>query len=157
MQPRVELTLHPRRLKTLRRLAFCAAFVCIGIILVCSGDSAVVGWPAVVFFGLGAALFTLQLVPGVNFLRLSEGGFAVRNLFRTTNFRWSDVNGFAVQEIHGTAVVVCSFTDECQVSPHKIAGIPGVDWIIPDTFGNSAEDLAQILNDWKHGLRRVDA
>jgi hypothetical protein len=159
-----ELTLRPRRLKHLLLAALCAALACTGIFMIRSGESGVAGWVMIVFSGLGVAIFTVRLVvPGACFLRLSKEGFTVRNLFWTTNVRWSDVTGFAAHQMEGHAIVVFNFTDQCRPSPRvrlAVASVGaflgGFEASIPDIYDRSAEDLAQILNDWKHGIRRVD-
>ncbi len=74
-----------------------AVFVVAGILLVRAGQE--IGWVAVAFFGLGVAVFVLQLLPNSTYLRVGPEGFTVCHLFRAHSCRWSDVGPFKVGRV----------------------------------------------------------
>ena len=102
----------------------------------------------------------MQLIPGASYLRLTESGFTVCSLYRATTYQWSNVVGFGTATVRGNALVVYDFSDTYQAQPRSrraAKAFMGVEAAIPDTYGHSAEDLARILNEWKSGMRRLDA
>jgi hypothetical protein len=165
MKSPAELILRPRPLKQVFRAIFggLAAVAGVGgMSKVPSSDLAgrlFLGCVSLIF-AFGALALLVGLIPGASFLRLTENGFTIRNLFRETFYRWSDVRGFSVQEIHGHSVVGFEFTDEYR--PHRARrirrrirhGLIGVDAVVPDNLGLSCSQLARLLNDWKSGHRR---
>src|SRR5213594_3782394 len=50
----------------------------------------------VAFFGLGAVVSLLQFVPNSSFLRVDPEGLTIRTMWRTTLYRWTDIEEFGV-------------------------------------------------------------
>jgi hypothetical protein len=158
MRAEPELKLHPKRTKQIALAGLCTGFAAIGVLMIRDGHLA--GWYCLAFFGLGVLIFLVQLVPGASYLKLDARGFTVRSLYRSTSYRWSDVIGFAPGRIGGNRGVVFNLTPESQQQRRLRrfnAAVFGAEAALPDTYGVSAERLAEILNEWKLGLRRLDA
>src|SRR5690348_4499396 len=91
------LTLHPSRKKWLLVLAGCALFAIGGYWMVRSNEG--MGWLVLIFFGLGALIAVVVMLPGAGALTLDRDGFETRSLFRRSRARWSDVSRFEVARI----------------------------------------------------------
>lgn len=120
-----------------------------------SDDSLLVVGPLIALFGAGALVSFIMLLPNSVYLQLTPAGFTVRTLLKRKDYRWEEVEEFRPGVFRGTQWVV--FT----LSPHGKAGrtesrlkslnkaISGGDDNLPDTYGMSAEDLAELMNGWK--------
>lgn len=97
----------------------------------------------------------LLMLPDSAYLELTAEGFRVKNLFRATLYRWSDVAGaFAAIDSGPRGMVCFNFRADFPLSPkarrlaHKLAGYDGA---LPSTYGMSARDLAALMNEWNAG------
>jgi hypothetical protein len=128
-------------------LAICLAFVAIWVIAIRKG-SGLGGWACAIFFGLGAAIFLLQLVPGASYLRLTSEGFVVCSLFRKTPvIRWSEVSDFRVAAVSGRKMVVYDWYAKPQRGVRTLnRALVGATDGLPDTYGMKAQELADFLN-----------
>jgi hypothetical protein len=126
--------------------AFTAGGVCMGL------DGEQSGLLVAGFFGLCTLVMIGTLLPGSSSLRLSPEGFRVRILYRTTSVRWDEVAGFGVVSIGFQTLVVWDYSPG---SPHFVlrgrvsATLRGHDAALPDTFGRSPRDLAELLKAYR--------
>jgi hypothetical protein len=117
----------------------------------------------ITFFGLGTLVSLAQLIPGSSFLRLTSEGLTVRNMWRTTSYRWTDIARFGVAEFttpHGPfrqrhRLVGLDFasthprhraTQALMTFSRELTGFEGA---LPDNYGRSDADLAAYLNQLK--------
>ncbi|MBO9514267.1 MAG: hypothetical protein J7549_09130 [Variovorax sp.] len=147
--------LKPSRRKHLLLLAVACAFVAGGVISLHAGHP-LAGWLGIVFFGFCALVFAAYLVPGGNHLRLGAEGFTVRSLFRDWHVAWPDTSEFFVARISGNKSVCWNYSSTySKYTRSRIIarGLTGAEASLPDTYGLSADDLAQLLNQWRarHG------
>jgi hypothetical protein len=150
------LTLYPSRRKWLLMFVGSAAFAVGGAWMIRGGDSW--GWFPLLFFGACALVGLVAVLPHAGALVLDRDGFEVTNLFRHHRSRWQDVSAFEAQSIppaHQFFVVY----DDASVSASSLAkintAIVGRNAALPDTYGQRAEDLAQLLEQWRTlALRR---
>ena len=80
------------KLKNLILFLGCSAFVVIGVFLL-DKDSKI-GWGSIVFFGLGVIISLIQFYPNSAYLKLTDKGFEVKGLFRSSFTKWTDIKGF---------------------------------------------------------------
>jgi len=142
--------LTPSPLKHFGMLAICIAFVAIGVLA--RGDNPALMWLVSGFFGLGAVVFIINLIPGSSFLELTAQGFTFRALYRTWHVPWTDVDGFLVANVGGRDMVCWNYApgyDKQKFGRRLSSGLSGVEAGLPDTYGRSAGELAQLLNDWR--------
>ncbi len=147
---RNHLILYPSKAKTLFLLVLSIAFVITGVVITTSGENA--GWIVTGFFGLCIPLVLLRLVPGKFHLKLTDDRFEVKTLFKLESFQWSDVEQFKVSNIGRDTKVVFNFSDEftknkLNRSVSKL--ITGTEGVMPDTYGKTPSELADLLNEWK--------
>jgi hypothetical protein len=118
-------------------------------------DSALIVGSLVAVFLLGAILSFMMLSPDRNHLVLTPVDFRFRTVFKFRYFRWEEVEKFHPLSVKGTAMVVYSLSLQGRLHfPesmwHKLDKIfSGGEECLPDTYGMSAEALADLMNQWK--------
>ena len=150
-----EWTLYPSRKKwalvLLISLLFCAATPLV------MERNPFIAWLGLLFFGIcGVISLVLVLVPGASYLRLTGEGFVVRALFRTRMIRWQDVSHFGVTTISMNVMVGYNFSRSYvgqELGRKLSADVSGWEAALPDTSGMDAQELADLMNQWK---RRSD-
>jgi len=144
------VTLYPSRRKWLLIFAISALFTAGGTWMITSGDAS--GWFVVIFFGLGLIVAALAMLPGAGALMLDSDGFGVTNLFRHHRTHWQDTSGFAAARIPPARQPMVVYDDTTQ-SAKSLAriniAIVGRNAGLPDTYGLSAADLAQLMTQWR--------
>jgi hypothetical protein len=144
------VTLYPSRRKWLLVFAGCALFAVIGFWMIKGGDLR--GWLVLIFFGLGTVIAAAAMLPGAGALVLDREGFEVTNLFRHHRTSWQDATGFQAARIPPARQKLVSYDDVTQ-STKSLAkinvGIVGRNAALPDTYGLSADDLAQLMAQWR--------
>ena len=145
-----ELVLRPSKRKQITALFGCLAFVGVGAWEVSSRDAGALGRLCTLFFGLGAAVFTVQIMPGASYLRVRGDGFLYCSLFRKSPvIPWRDVSIFRVASVppSGIRLVVfdwytASHPAVRRVNQHLTGATDG----LPDSYGLSPQELADLLN-----------
>jgi len=144
------LLLKPARGQHLLLLATCAAFVAIGVMMIRDGDLS--GWFVAGFFGLCVVVFSVNLIPGASYLLLAPEGFRYRSLFRAGNERWRDIERFGVFDAGARTMVGWDYVagyERHQRGRHFAKRLAGLEAGLPDTYGRSATELAELLDDWR--------
>lgn len=90
-----ELILKRNKLKDLVFLIFFLVFVSLGYLTL--EKNLLMGWFGILFFGIGALLFFIQLMTNICYLKLDEEGFEERSLFKTKSFKWNEVSKFEIR------------------------------------------------------------
>jgi hypothetical protein len=101
------------------------------------------------FFGLGLVVSLILLLPGSSFLELDANGFVIRNVFRDSRLSWADIDGFETRRLGMRKFVTLNFARGYSASSRVRAlakGMSGAEGALPDTYGMSAEDLANLMN-----------
>jgi hypothetical protein len=144
------VTLHPSRKKWLLIFATSAVFAAGGAWMIERGEP--MGWYVLIFFGLGALVAAAALLPGAGGLTLDREGFAITNLFRRYRVRWQDAAGFVAARIPPARQKMVMYDDATQrgksLAQLNVA-IAGRGAGLPDTYGLSADDLAQLMAQWR--------
>lgn len=107
--------------------------------------------------GLGVVVALLHFVPGSSFLRMDAEGMTVRSMWRSTAYRWSDIEQFGVAEIyagHGGRhrMVGFNFNASCpgrgwrQPLRRFNRWAAGFEDTLPDNYGLDCATLADRLN-----------
>jgi hypothetical protein len=144
------VTLYPSRKKWLLVLVGSALFAVGGFWMIKTGDGR--GWLVLIFFGLAAVVAAAAMLPGAGGLALDRDGFEATNLFRRHRTLWQDSTGFQAARIPPARQMWVVYDDVTQ-STRSIAkfnvGIVGRNAALPDTYGLSADDLAQLMTQWR--------
>jgi hypothetical protein len=144
------VTLYPSRRKWPLIFAGSALFTVGGAWMITSGDAS--GWFVLTFFGLGAIVAALIMLPGAGALMLDSDGFEVTNLFRHHRSHWQVTAGFAAARIPHARQPMVVYDDTTQ-STKSLAriniAIVGRNAGLPDTYGLSADDLARLMAQWR--------
>ena len=160
--PLSEKKFYPSKLKLVGLLAAALVFVVIGVWMGVGGDR--VGYLCAAFFGLGIPIFTIQMLPGAAFLRLSDDEFEFYSLFRGHVVKWSDVSEFGIitQRQMGAKVhemVGWNYirsTERRSLGRSISSSIAGMEAGLPDSYGQSVEELLEIMEDHLRESRSVE-
>jgi len=146
-----EKTLYPKRWKSILFLLLTLGFTIGGVWMALDGEK--MGWFISIFFGLGMLVFLINLSPQASYLKLNKEGFEVCSLFRKHKYHWNEVRDFGVGSISGNKMVMFNFSEEYKKAKkvRKISStIAGAEGGLHDTFGLKAEELADLMNEYKY-------
>jgi hypothetical protein len=147
---RRNVVLRPKKGSTVWLVLLCAGFVAIGVWMILEDDWR--GWLSVVFFGLGAIVLGLDLLPGASYLEFTPEGFLAAFRFRPWPLiRWIDVSEFRVVHVHWNSMVMFNFDKPRPLrrSLFKRLRSGGNGGLLPTTFGLKARELADLMNRWR--------
>lgn len=109
-------------------------------------------WVTVTFFGFGCLLSLVKLVSPWDVLRLTPHGYEEHVLFRSSHVAWKDIDHFIRYQVGATPMVGIVFAGsyDREVRARRFArSFAGMEGALSDAYGKSAEELAQLLNDWR--------
>lgn len=144
------LTLTSSRLKSTLFGLICLIFVLMGIWILSDPENALMGWFTIAFFGLGLAIFIMQLIrPGR--LTLDQNGFEQVILGRSLTCKWTEVSDFGVLKVKHNKFV--SFSRQ-QDEGKMLAGVSktltgGHSGMLGDSFGMKPKELAILMNEYR--------
>lgn len=146
-----ELTLRPARLKWVGIFLISAGFVAIAIFL---GDEmdGFMRWLCGGFFALCGLVAIPQMIGVGSELRLDAKGFTCVSLFRTWRREWKDCSEFFPVRVGGNMMVGYATSSDEAARPRMSAfsrGLTGTQSALPDTYGLSADDLADLMNRYR--------
>jgi len=126
------------------------AFVAIGVVMLRNPAERLMAGLCTGFFGLCAIVALINLHPRASCLTLSEQGFEFSSLFRKHFVAWSDVTGFVPIRMNGNPMVGFFYDASKKGAPavrHVSSFIAGIEAALPDTYGHSNIELANLLNE----------
>jgi len=139
------IELKPGRLKWLGIFAISAGFVAIAAFV--GPDEPVVFWGSGGFFLVCAIVAATQMIGVGAKLVLDSDGFTCTTLFRSFRRTWVECSEFYPVRVGGNAMVgFASETDQAKRLAAVSEAIAGTQAALPDTFGFSAEELADVMN-----------
>lgn len=148
MTDRPVLTLYPKKSRTCLLLLTCCGLTGLGVWMGLNGEW--MGWAVAGFFVFGVPTFAVQFVPGCAFLTIDAEGFEFASLFRRRRIAWSDISEFGILTVQsGTRMVGFNYVPDY---PHSVKArafsraFTGCEGGLPDTYGMSVEELADLLN-----------
>ena len=164
------LVLTPRPWKWLRVLLICALFVWGGWWMAHSATEAFkrgVGWFSLVFFGLGAVLSVIQLIPGTSRVVVTSQGIYVKSILRSYQYDLREIERFGVAEWtqwHGPFRQRHRYVGILFVEGSKHLSQPrlwrswtrafwGYHASLPDNYGYKHAELAELLNAYLEASR----
>lgn len=140
------IMLRPSRGKAVRMLLVSVA--CLSVSLWVAQEHALSGYFGVAFCLIASVVFTLQLVPGSSYLRLTSDGFTFCSLYRSHTVQWQHAGEFGVAHLGTKKLVGWNPSVAYKSSGLATASkaISGYIAALPDTYGQSAEGLCELLN-----------
>jgi hypothetical protein len=105
----------------------------------------------------------INLLPGATFLRLSAEGLCLSTIFFRQELKWDDVVAFSLFQFNtprgnlqssfrARTFVVADISPDAEHPPkgmEKSRRLYGCDFFFPFTFGMPAQQLADLLNEWR--------
>ena len=98
----------------------------------------------------GAVVYGLALIPGGSYLEAGPSGLAVSASFRRRAHAWSEIEGFSVRHLSRKKKMV-----RYRLAP-RTGETRAREELLPDTYGLSAEELAERLNDLRRRYAALD-
>jgi len=146
------LVFHPRKSSAVWLLLVCGIFVAVWMWM--AQEEGWIGYLCAGFFALGIPIAIVQLIPGSTYLRITEDGFSFANMFRVTTIPWTVIDRFFVVALKQTGMTVRKMVafdfvpsyDRARLGRRVSSVIAKCEGALPDTYGEKAEDLAEILN-----------
>jgi hypothetical protein len=137
------LILKPGKIKSVLFILISITFIVLGITLL--EKNMFIAVLNIVFFGICLLIFLINFVPNASYLKIDERGIEMKTLFRTTFIPWQAVSGFKTKYILVNKMVTFDI-DEKLLENSKMKSKTGA---FPDTYGMSAKNLAELLNEYK--------
>jgi hypothetical protein len=132
------LILRPSKRSVWKLVLICLGFTGIGVWMIAAGEG-IAGWFVALFFGAGLVVALAQFWPVASYLKLTAEGFVCCTLFRHWSAGWESVGEFSVGRVgHDQRVIFERY------------GSSGTKFL-PDGYGRTAEELADLMNDWRRG------
>lgn len=154
LTPRV---LHSSRRRTLGLLALSGGFAFAGVLMV--GADADFGWLVAAFGLVGTLVFAIMLVRP-NRLELSQQGLTTVTLGRRWSVKWSECGEFRASKIDYNVAAPSMVVFDCSapgVRSHVLEAaaeaLSGANAALPETYGMSADELAELLNSYREAKR----
>lgn len=141
------LVLPARRTRALWLLLGSSAFVAAGAWML--GEKPLLGWAAIVFFGLGIVLgIVLLLRPGLMRLVLDDEGFEMASPLRVVRVPWSGVEGFSIVRKPARMIAIHYRADyRGQAGGRAFAReLSGIEGGIPDLYAKPLDALLPLLD-----------
>ena len=134
----------------LRFFLICTGFFLAGAIMIETGK--LIPWILVIFFGFGAVVIGISMIPGASYLELTREGFCVRSIFRRHFTPWRSVAAFRVGRLgnRGDAVFF-DIADgqtrtKLQLANQRVCGCDGA---LTEYYGVDPHALAIMMNEWR--------
>lgn len=140
----------PNKLKNSILFFGCSAFV-IGGIFILDRDPKI-GWGCIIFFGLGIIVSLIQFYPNSTYLKLTDEGFEVKGLFRSSFTKWTDIKDFRQGQIKGNKMIFFDYTDRHKKwkSGKKVAKfLSGKEGAVQSSYNIKTEDLLNLMKEYK--------
>lgn len=101
-------------------------------------------------FAVASLVFIVQLIPGSNYLLLDADGFETKTLFRSARHKWSEIEKFGTWKSGFKCSVGYNYSKTYARSGVQKLGKGICPWevFLTDTYGQSADDLSQLLNSY---------
>lgn len=131
--------LRPQKAYTWVLILFALLFVAFGLWSLVRFNT-VSAWPLTVACVLLVMILLLWLMPNSSYLLLDEVGLQIRHLFKTTRYRWDDIQKFwADRRVTGQSGVYYLLNGKRLMQVH----------FLPDNYGMKPRELAILLNEWR--------
>jgi len=145
--PELPVTYRIRRLKVVLLVVGSGIFVWGGFWL--RTQQPLVAYASIIFFGLCGLVGLVGLLPNSSYLTLTDRGFEFSSLYRKHFVSWSGVDSFMPIKIQHRRMVGWNYSPEFSKSQRLRrvnTALAGAEAALPDTYGMSAVELADLMN-----------
>ena len=115
-------------------------------------EKSVMGWLVISLFSLGIIVSLIQFLPNSSYLKLSEEGFEVKSLFKTSFTKWSHVKDFRQGHINSNKMIFFDYTTEhkkWQNGKKLSKFLSGKEGAIQSTYNIKTEELLNLMIEYK--------
>jgi len=147
---------RPNKLKNALLFLGCSTFVAIGVFILDRDPK--IGWGSIIFFGLGVIVSLIQFYPNSTYLKLTDEGFEVKGLFRSSFTKWTDIKDFRKGQIKGNKMIFFDYTEK-----HKKWGngkkaakfLSGNEGAVQSSYNISTDNLIELMTEYKLKSKNV--
>lgn len=140
--------LRPQKTKWILVLLGSVVFTLAGVLVI--NDNTVIKWTTIIFFGLCSTVSAINLIPGASYLYLNETGFEICSLFRKHKFEWRDISRLEIiKAANVQKIIVFNFVGDKAQKTNLSKSLSGYSAGVPDSYGLSYEDLADLMNSYR--------
>jgi len=111
-----------------------------------------IGYLSIGFFGLCAVALGLNMLPNSSYLRLTNEGFTVYTMFKKRSVAWQGVSKFGVTSVAVRKIGGLDPSHAPSTAEQAATVISGYSSTLPETYGLTAEELAELLNRMREEL-----
>ena len=147
---------RPNKLKNSILFLGCSVFVAIGIFILDKDPK--IGWGCIIFFGLGIIVSLIQFYPNSTYLKLTDKGFEVKGLFRSSFTKWTDIKDFRQGQIKGNKMIFFDYTDKHKKwnDGKKVAKfLSGKEGAIQSSYNISTDKLIELMTKYKRKSKNI--
>lgn len=141
---------RPKKLKNLLLLIISSAFVAAGFFII--KDKSLMAWLIISFFGLGVLVSLIQFYPNASYLKLTDKGFEVRSLFKSSFTKWTHVKDFRKGSISGNQMIFFDYTEahkKWRKGKQISKLLAGKEGAISSIYTISTDELIQLIQEFK--------
>lgn len=144
----------PRKIQ-IRPLVGATSLNAIALAMLHQDSSSRLAWLALAFFGIGAIVLVVAMLPGATSLTLDRDGFVAKEAFIRNRSRWQNVTNFVAAPARPPAPqdIKLVWFNDTQWQKWKLARMEtaalGYNAALPATYGLPAEDLANLMARWR--------
>lgn len=141
---------RPNKLKNSILFLGCSVFVAIGVFILDKDPK--IGWSSIIFFGLGVIVSLIQFYPNSTYLKLTDEGFEVKGLFRSSFTKWTDIKDFRLGQIKGNKMIFFDYTDKHKkwVNGKKVAKfLSGKEGAVQSSYNIKTDELLNLMKEFK--------
>jgi hypothetical protein len=131
-------------------LVVAAGFVSAGIWI--APQNAYLGYSSIAFFGIGAIVVAVNLLPRSSYLLIDVSGFTFASFFRKHSVSWNKVERFVPVRIGTKQMVGWKYTSDHQGAKKLRSlnlSLMGAEAVLPDTYGKSVTELIALLEGFR--------
>ena len=147
--------IKPNQLKNSILFLGCSAFVAISIFIKDSDPT--IGWGSIIFFGLGLIVSLIRFIPNSTYLKLTDEGFEVKGLFRSSFTKWTDVKDFREGQIKCNKMIFFDYTDDHKKwnTGKKVAKfLSGYEGAVQSSYNIKTDRLLNLMKEYKRKSKK---
>ena len=134
------------RAKSLLLVIGSGLFVWAGIAMASSRPF--LGWGTVLFFGACGLLGVMVLLKGGGSLQLDDDGFEIVGAFKSSCYRWSDIESIRLAKIRGASVIALNYRKGDARRSQVSRSLTGMDATVGNIYNVSTNDLCETMKKW---------
>jgi hypothetical protein len=144
----------PNQLKNIILLLVSSTFVIIGIFNLDSDPN--FSWVGIIFFGLGIIVSIIQFFPNSTYLKLTDEGFEVKSLFRSSFTKWTEIKDLREGQIKGNKMIFFNYTEnhnKWNIGKEIAKSLTDTEGAIQSSYNIKTQQLLNLMKEYKNNVK----